>query len=47
MVMPRIEQPSGAASGNVTGVSPASSAAASSVPTPTASAPPITGIYPE
>ncbi|KAJ8713492.1 hypothetical protein PYW07_013862 [Mythimna separata] len=43
MVMPRIEQPSGAASGSVTGVSTASSAAASSVPTPAASAPPIAG----
>nr|XP_049706582.1 nucleoprotein TPR isoform X2 [Helicoverpa armigera] len=43
MVMPRIEQPSGAASGSVTGVATASSAAASSVPTPAVSAPPLTG----
>uniref|UniRef100_A0A2A4JSC9 Nucleoprotein TPR n=1 Tax=Heliothis virescens TaxID=7102 RepID=A0A2A4JSC9_HELVI len=43
MVMPRIEQPSGAASGSVSGVAAASSAAASSVPTPAVSAPPLTG----
>lgn len=44
MVMPRIEQPSGTASGSLTGVPAASSAAASSVATPAASAPPISGI---
>ncbi|XP_035445245.2 nucleoprotein TPR isoform X2 [Spodoptera frugiperda] len=43
MVMPRIEQPSGTASGSLTGVPAASSAAASSVATPAASAPPISG----
>lgn len=43
MVMPRIEQPSATASGSVTGVSAASSAASvsatPSVPTPTAASP--------
>ncbi|XP_075979223.1 nuclear basket protein megator isoform X2 [Anticarsia gemmatalis] len=43
MVMPRIEQPSAAASVSVSGVSAASSAATPSVPTPAASAPPSTG----